>query len=144
MSDDDDRLIVFPHIAEDIEQLLRLLRSQDCGWFIKDQNIRLPVKHLDDLDCLLLRDSHIIDLLVRVHIKSVAVADLLDPFGSRFQIIFVFLQSENDILGSCHDVDQFEMLVDHTDPEVERILRRADRYLFPVYHDLSGIREINA
>lgn len=78
MGNDDDSLAVISHFPEDVKQLLGLLRCQYGGRLIQDQNIRTTVQYLYDLYRLLLGYGHIIDLLLRVHFKTVFIADLLD------------------------------------------------------------------
>ena len=144
VGDDDDRLSGVAHVAKDIEEFLCLLRCQDGCGLIQDQDIRTAVEDLYDLNGLLLRDGHIVDLLVRVDLKAVLVAQLPDPLRDLFNIeSALFMQSQRDVLGCRKNVDQLEVLVDHTDPVFKRILRGCDDDLLPVIVDLPGIRKIN-
>ena len=79
--DDDEGFAVGLHVAHDLEQLVRLLRRENGGRLVEDQDVGAAIEHLDDLDGLLLRDGHVIDLLVGVDVKAVPVADLPDLFG---------------------------------------------------------------
>ena len=52
--------------AEDLEQLLRLLRREHGGRLVEDENVRLPVERLQDLDALLLADADVLHARIRV------------------------------------------------------------------------------
>ena len=142
MGNDDDSLAVISHFPEDIKQLLGLLRCQYGGRLIQDQNIRTTVQYLYDLYRLLLGYGHIIDLLLRVHFKTVFIADLLDFTGSFFNVQSTF-QTQNNILGGRQYIDQLEMLMHHTDSQPQCILGRSDDLFLTVNKDLPLIRKIN-
>ena len=74
------------HVAHDLEELVGLLRGQNGGGLVEDQNIRAAIKHLDDLDGLLLRNGHVVNLLVGVDVEAVFVADLLDLLGGLGEV----------------------------------------------------------
>ena len=50
--------------------------------------------------------------------------------------------SENDILRSAENIDQFEVLVDHSYLIIKSILRGSDHSFFAVYKDLSAVRSV--
>ena len=54
VGDDDNRLARVAHVAQDGEELVRLLRGQHGGRFIQNQDIRAAIQHLDDFNRLLL------------------------------------------------------------------------------------------
>ena len=142
MGNDDDSLAVISHFPEDVKQLLGLLRCQYGGRLIQDQNIRTTVQYLYDLYRLLLGYGHIINLLLRVHFKTVFIADLLDFTGSFFNVQSTF-QTQNNILGGRQYIDQLEMLMHHTDSQPQCILGRSDDLFLTVNKDLPLIRKIN-
>ena len=76
MGYDDDGFPVIAHIAQNREKLVCLLRGQNSGRLIQDQDIRVAVENLDDLHGLLLGHGHIVDLLVRIQIETIHGADL--------------------------------------------------------------------
>ena len=143
MRDNDDRLSVGTHIAQHGKELVRFLRGEHSSGLIENQYFGVAVQHLDDLHRLLLRDRHIVDLLVRVHIKAVAIADCKDFFRGSLHVKRL-IQAEHDVFRSREHVDQLKMLVHHTDPESKRILRRADNNFLPVHFNGSLIRKVNA
>ena len=144
--DDDDRLAVLFHVAHDGEELFRLLRGQNGGRLVEDQDIRAAVEHLDDLDGLLLRDGHLVDLLVGVDVEAIAVGDLAHSLGDSVLVHLALVagQAKNDILGSRKDVDELEVLVDHADVQIKRVLRGADLHFLPIDEDLALVRIVDA
>ena len=143
VGNDYDRLAVIPHIAKDCEQLVRLLRSQDGRRFVQDQNVRPPVEHLDDLNRLLLGNRHVIDLLVRIHFKSIRAADFPDPVRRSPEVILPVVQAENDIFRRGHDIHELEMLMDHADPVLKCLPRGIDGSLPVIDIDRSAVRIID-
>ena len=139
--DDDNGLAVVAHVAQHRKELVGLLGRQHGGGLIQDQDVGASVQNLYNLDSLLLRDGHIIDLLIRVHLKAVSIADRTDPFGGSFQIQ-LSLQPENDIFSGRQYVHQLEMLMDHADAVVEGVLGGADDNFLVVNEDLTIVREI--
>ena len=53
------------------EELVRLLRGEHGGRLVENEDVRAAVEHLDDLDGLLLRDGHVVDLLIGVDVEAV-------------------------------------------------------------------------
>ncbi len=143
VGDDDERLAVRLHVPHDLEQLIRLLRRQDGGRLVQDQNIRAPEQHLDDLNRLLLRNGHIVDLLVRVDVKAVLIADFLDFLAGLGQVQ-LSLQTQNDVLRGGEHIHQLEVLMDHADAIVECVLGGSDGHRLAVNVDLSLIGEVDA
>ena len=74
--DNDDRLAAIAHSPEHRKEFFGLLRRQHSSRLIQDQNICAAVQHFQDLDGLLFRDRHLIDLLVRIDVKAVLHGDL--------------------------------------------------------------------
>ena len=141
--DDDDGLAVVAHAAQDGEELVRLLRGEHGGRLVEDEDIRAAVERLDDLDRLLLGHGHVIDLLIRVELEAVALADAADARGRGLEIE-LFIEAERDVLSGGEDVDQLEVLVDHADAVTVGIARGADDDLLAVDEDLSLVGEVNA
>ncbi len=143
--DDNDSLAVGAHVAQHVKELVRLLRRQNGGRLVEDQHVGPAVEDLDDLDGLLLRDRHVVDLLRRVDVKAVAVTDLLHlPVRRGHVELLPVVQAKHDVLRCCEHVDQLVVLMDHADLVVERVFRAADRDGLPADQDLSAVREINS
>ena len=77
MGDDDDRFAVALHVAHNGKQLVCLLRGEHGSRLVQNQNVRAAVEHLDDLNGLLLRNGHIVDLLIGIYFKTVTLGNLL-------------------------------------------------------------------
>ena len=145
VGDDDDRLAVRLHVADDAEELFGLLRGQNRRRLVQNQNIRAAVKHLDDLKRLLLADAHLIDLLVEIEVELILLTDGAGLVMDTLEVEFILAaHRQGDILGSREYIDQLEMLVDHADAEVQRIARGADGHRFITDIDLALIGEIDA
>ena len=142
VGDDDDGLAGVAHVAQHGEKPVRLLRGEHGGGLVQNQNVRAAVENFDDLDGLLLGNGHVVDLLIRVYLKAVGVADLADLLRGGLQIQLP-VQTEDDVLGCRQHVDQLEVLVDHADAEVKGILRRADDDFLSVDADAPLIREVD-
>ena len=141
--DDDDALAVGLHIAQHGEQLFRFLRRQHGGRLVKDQEVRAAEQYLHDLEGLLLRNGHVVDLLLGIDLEPVGVADLADLFRRGLEVEPA-LQAEHDVFCGGEHIYQLEVLMDHADAMLEGILRRADDDRFAIHQDLALVREINA
>ena len=145
VGDDDDRLAVVAHVAQHREELVGLLRGEHGGGLVEDEDLGAAVEQLDDLDRLLLRDGHVVDLLVGVHVKAVGVADLADALGGGREVeLALLLEAQHDVLGGGEDVHQLEVLVDHADAVVEGVLGRADDHGLAVDLDGAAVGEVDA
>ena len=100
---DHDGFPVVPHIPQHREKLVRFLRRQHGGRLVQNQDIRSAVQHLHNLHRLFLGNGHIVDLLVRIHIKPVGIADLPDLPGRFLQIQFPF-QAQHDIFRRTQNI----------------------------------------
>ena len=130
------------------EQPLRLLRREDRGGLVEDQDARLAVERLQDLDPLLLTDRELPDPRVRVDRHPVALGELLDaarddPVPEKERAADVPL-AEDDVLGDRERLDETEVLVHHPDPGVERVLRRRERDGPPEELDLALVGVVEA
>ena len=145
MRDDDDGFSVGLHGAEHVKQLLCFLRRQDGGRLVQNEDISTPVEHLHDLDGLLFGNRHVVDLLVRVDLKTILPADLADA-RSRLPPVQLYAarKAQYDIFRRGQHVHKLEVLVDHADAKVKRVLGRADLHFLSLDEDLAMIRVINA
>ena len=143
VGDDDEGFAVVLHVAHDGKELVGLLRRQHGGGLVQDQDVCAAIQNLHDLHGLLLRNGHIVDLHVGINVKAILFADVFDLLAGIVQIQLT-LQTEDDVLGSGEQIDQLEMLVDHTDAKVESVLGRGNGHGLVVNVDLSLIREVDA
>ena len=139
VGNDDYRLAVVAHVAQNRKQLIGLLRGQNGGRLIENEDIRTAVKHLDYLDRLLLRNGHVVYLLIRVDIKAVLIADSTNTLGNRLKVVLLF-KAEGDILRCGEYIDELKVLMYHADAEVKGILRRTDidKLIIDIYLALIG------
>ena len=145
VGDDDDGLAVGAHVAQYGEELLRLLGGEDGGGLVQDQDVRPTEEHLDDLHRLLLRHGHVVDLLVRVDVEAVFLADLLHPAAGGADVKPPLpLQAQDDVLRRGEHVHQLEVLVDHADAQGVGVLGGADGDLLPLHEDVPLVGEVDA
>ena len=142
--DQDDGLAVLLHRLQDAEQLFRLLGRQDGRGFVQDQDVGAAVQHLDDLDRLLFRDGHVVDLLVRIDVEAVLFGDRPYAVGDLLQIVLAVFDAQRHVLRGREHVDQFEVLVDHADAVRVGVLGVADGDLLAVHEDLSFVGIVDA
>lgn len=133
----------FFHVAHDGEELIGLLGSQNGGGLIQNEDVGAAEQDLHDFHGLLLGNRHIVDLHVGVDLEAVLLADVLDLLAGTVQVQLA-LQAQDDILRGGENIDQLEVLVDHTDAKVESILGRGDGDGLVVDIDLSLIGEVDA
>ena len=81
--DEDDRHPVGLEVAEDLEQLERLLRREHGGRLVEDQDVGLAVERLQDLDPLLLADRDVGDQRVGVDLELELRGELADALVRR-------------------------------------------------------------
>ena len=141
--DEDDRRAARGQLAQDGEELERLLRREHGGRLVEDQDARVAVERLEDLDALLHADADVLDPArrdrrrggggprARVRAPS-ADARSSRPWRAR-------LRAEDHVLGDGHHRDQHEVLVHHADAERDRVGRRAQLDAAPVDHDLARV-----
>ena len=79
MRDEDNGLAVTREVSHQGKQPVSLLRGQDRGRLVEDQEVDPLEKHLQDLDALLLADAQGFYNGARADAEAVAVADLLYP-----------------------------------------------------------------
>ena len=141
VGDNNDGFAVGFHCTHDTEELVRLLRCQNCGGFIENENIRTPVKRLNYLKSLFFGDGHLIDLLVGIDRKAIF---LTDSFNALLNIAQLALKPQQDIFGSGEHIDKLKMLMYHSDMKVKCILWGFDDDGHTVDLDASGVGEVDA
>ena len=79
VGDEDDRGAALDERAHDGDELLGLLRSEDRRGLVEDEDVRLAIERLEDLDALPDADRQVLDDRVGIHLEAVALGDLDDP-----------------------------------------------------------------
>ena len=135
-------------LADDREQLLRLLRRQHGCRLVEHEDVGAAVERLQDLDPLLLPDRDVLDAGVRIDDEPEPLRDLphsvLGAPSSRQDRPMGRLDGEDDVLGHGHHGDEHEMLVHHADAAVDRGPRRAQLDRLALDHDLALVRPVQA
>ena len=116
------------HRAERPEQLVDLLRGEDGGRLVHDQDPGAAVEQLEDLDPLLLADRQLPDLRPRVDPQAELIGQPGD-LSVRLAEVHAearLVEPEQDVLGDGLRRDQREVLVDHPETGRDRVARRAE------------------
>ena len=79
VADEDDAVALGGEAAQDREDLLGLLGRQDRGRLVEDEDPRIAIERLEDLDPLLPADRQRADLGVGIDLEAEALAELDDP-----------------------------------------------------------------
>ena len=127
MGDDDEGLSVRLHVAHYLEKLVGFLRSQNGGRLVKYQNVSAAIKDLYDLHGLLLRNRHIVNLLIGIYVEAVFFADFSYLFAGVGQVQLA-LKTQYDVFRCGKHVHQLEVLMYHAYAVVKGIFGRSDRH----------------
>ena len=73
VGDEEDRAPVGGEVADDAEQAVALLRRQDRGRLVEDEDARVAIERLQDLDALAHADRKPADDRVRIDLEVIAV-----------------------------------------------------------------------
>ena len=113
--------------AQHGEELVDLLRRQHRGRLVEDQDARVAVERLEDLDALLLADADLLDDRVGIDGQAVlaptARARARAPCRGRAARARVGSAPSTMFSTTRHHRDQHEVLVHHADPEADRVAR---------------------
>src|SRR5690606_18421783 len=111
-----------PH---DVEQTFGFLRREHCGRFVEDEDVRLAVERLDDLDALLHADGQVFDQRVGIDFQTVLLRNFEDaPSGGpavQKRPVNGFV-AQHDVFGHGEHGNQLEMLVNHADAERDGVV----------------------
>ena len=145
--DEDHGPALVCHHAHRLEERLRLLRRQHGGRLVEDQDLRLAVERLQDLDALLLAERELPDTRVRVDGDVVALAELgdapLDVPGVHEEApSLAAMVAEDHVLGHGERLHEPEVLVHHADAGDERVPRRVEYDPLAVEEDLPVVRAV--
>ena len=149
VADEDDRQQSLPRQPpQKLEELVRLLRCEHAGRLVEDQDVRVPVERLDDLDALLLADGDVLYARIRVDCELEGFRELAHAPPRRAVIekhaCLRRLGRKHDVLGDGHDRDQHEVLVHHPDPSRDCVPRRVDPDGLALEEDPAVVRVVEA
>ena len=140
MGDEEDALALLGEGLHRRHKLVDLLRSEDGGRLVEDEDLVVAVEHLQNLHALLHTDGDILDLCVEVDVEPVPVRELLDLFAGLLllkEAELRRLRAENDVIENGEDLDKLEMLMHHSYAEGGGVVR-------VLYPDLLAVFEDNA
>ena len=113
-----------------LEELLGLRRGEDGGRLVEDEDAGIPEQRLQDFHPLFLADGQAVDAPVQIDGQAALLHQRVEPparLGGGPGEAEDRLGSEHDIVEGGEVFRQREMLVDHTDPGLQRGLGRAGR-----------------
>ena len=133
--------------AEDLEQLLGLLRREDGGGLVQDHHLGAAEQDLQDLDPLLQADRQVGDQAVRVDLQAVVTLDL-DQLGTgRLEAAAdpeAVLGAQHQVLQNAEGLDQHEVLMDHADAGGDGVARAMDPHRSTIDQDLTPVGLVSA
>ena len=148
VGDEDDRLPGLLELAHDLHQLVGLLRRQDRGRLVEDEDLGVAGERLDDLDPLLDADGQVLDQRVGVDVEAEPLGDLADPLAGGVEVERAGepggLVAEHDVLGDGEDRDEHEVLVDHADAGGDRVAGAGEVLHHVVEDDLALVGRVEA
>ena len=116
-------------------KLLDLLRSQYCGRLVKNQNIIVTVQHFKDFNSLLHSYGNIRDVGIRINFKFVLFTEFHYFFSGVFHFQnthFYGFPAKHNTFQNCKIMNQFKMLMNHSDAQLIRIVWIIDLYSFSI------------
>ena len=129
--------------ADEFHQRIDLLRHQDGGRLVHDQDARVAVERFHDLYLLLHADRKVSDFCLCADSELVAVGQFLDLFLLRCIIDLASDIAEDDVFCNCMCSDKGKMLLDHGDSQSHGIPRRCNILLHSIDPDLSGCHMVD-
>ncbi len=119
------------------KELFHRLRREHRGWLVKNQQLRTGQQGADDFDALHFTHAQGMHGARRVDFQTVFLALGLNGRSNRLERSPP--QTEPDVLGHGHRIEQIEVLEHHADTRIASILGAADIRFHPVEHHLPGI-----
>ena len=129
-----------------LQQILGLLRREDGGRLVEDEDAGPEIEQTQDLHPLLLPDGELPDPCSRIDAETISLAQRRElPFDPRrLQIDASPLFAEHDILRDRERVDEHEVLVDHADAARDGVAGRTQPDRHAVDLDLTTIWPVEA
>ncbi len=147
VGDQHDRSTLVAQVAEDAEQMVRLLRRQHPGRLVENQDARAPKQRLQDLDPLLDADRELAHRRIEVDVEAVLALEPGDlGAGARRagRERRAALGAEQQVLQDRERLDQHEVLMHHADAGCDRVLGALDLAILAVDPDDPPIGLVEA
>ena len=116
MGDEQNGFAFCPEGAHDVHQLVNFLGCQHGGGLVEDQNIVIPVEHLEDLHPLLHTHGDVLHPGIRVNLQAVALRQLQHPLAGIGPVdhqAFSRFRTQDDIVQHREALHQLKVLVHH-------------------------------
>ena len=101
VGDEQDGFALCRQVLHDLHQLVDLLRRQHSGGLVEDQDLIVPVEHLQDLRALLHAHGDILHQRVRVHLQAVLLRqgqDLLPGLLLLQEAVLAGFHAQDDVV----------------------------------------------
>ena len=147
MGDEEDGFALGLEAPHNVHQLVDFLGSQHGGRLVENQNLVVPVEHLQNLHTLLHANADVLHLGIGVHLQSVALGqlhDLLPGSGTVHHHTLHRLRAQNDVVQHREALHQLEVLVHHADVQGGGIVGVIDPDLLTILLDNSLFRLVQA
>ena len=145
VADEDDRAPRLPELPQIVEEILRLVRREHGRRLVQDEDLDASVQRLQDLHALLLADGEVFHHGSGIHPEGVRLGELDHALAGGIDVqARPALLAQDDVLGDREGVDQDEMLVDHADPQRDRVAGRGDLHLVASDEDPPAVRRVHA
>ena len=147
VGDEQDGLALCRQILHDLHQLVDLLGCQHGCRLVKNQDLVVPVQHLQDLRPLLHAHGDILHQSVRVHLQAVLLRQGQDLFPGLLllqEAVAAGLHAQDDVVQDREALHQLEVLVDHADPQGVGVVGVLDLHHLAVLFDGALLRLVQA
>ena len=140
MGNEKNRLSFFCKASHDFHQFFDFLRGQNCRRFIEYENFIVSIKHLQYFNTLLHSYRNILNQRIWFNHQSILIGQRHDLFSGRIhfqETMFCCLYTQNNILQYREIMNQFKMLMYHSDAQFVGIIWIVDFYFFSLFFDCS-------
>ena len=147
VGDEDHRLALIFQPPQDAKQMVRLIRGQNPGRLVQNQDIGLAIQRLEDLHPLLMAHRQIFDQGIRIDVQLVLPRQIRQRLarprqrGVQHRAI---LGPQDHVFQYGEILHQLEMLEHHADPGANGALAVGDGGEFAIHKDLTGIGFVKA
>ena len=132
---------------ENAKQMVRLIRGQNPGRLVQNQDIGLAIQRLQDFNPLLVAHRQIFDHRIRIDVQLIFPRQIRQHFprprqrGVQHRAI---LGPQDHVFQHCKILYQLEMLEHHADAGANGALAVGDGGQFAIHKDLAGIGFVKA
>ena len=147
MGDEQNGFAFTGKLLHGCHQLVDLLRSQNGGRLVKNQDLIVTVEHLQDLHTLLHTNGDVLDPGIQIHLQTITLRNglhLLARFLLGQDTHLGGLRTQDDVVQNRKYVDQLEMLMDHADAQGRGVIGVIDLDDLAVFLDHTCFRLIQA